>query len=91
MIMKYDRKKAIRLSKHAKEQCKERGAKENEVKKAIMKSQWLRAKNNRYECKYNFQFDAEWNGKRYAIKEVKPIFVEEKNEIAVVTVYTYYN
>lgn len=89
--MKYSGKKPIRLSKHAKEQCRERGAKESEVKKAIIESSWQQAKNNRNECKYSFQFNDDWNGKRYAIKEVKPIFVEEKDEIIVITVYTYYN
>jgi hypothetical protein len=29
-------------------------------------------------------------GKRYATKQVRPIFVEEEREIVVVTVYTYY-
>ena len=43
------------------------------------------------ECRKVFPFDREWNGKRYASKEVRPIFVEEADEIVVVTVYTYYS
>jgi hypothetical protein len=38
----------------------------------------------------NFPFGKEWNGKVYNTKQVRPIFVEEADEIVVVTVYTYY-
>jgi hypothetical protein len=37
-----------------------------------------------------FAFSREWNERVYATKEVRPIFVEEADEIVVVTVYTYY-
>ena len=43
------------------------------------------------ECRKVFPFDREWNGRGYASKEVRPIFVEEADEIVVVTVYTYYS
>lgn len=89
--MKYDGTKPIRLSKHAIIQCNERGATESEITTAIKQSIWLPAKNNKFESKYIFQYNAEWGGKFYAIKEVRPIFVEESNEIVVVTVITYYN
>ncbi len=36
-------------------------------------------------------FNREWNGRAYATKQVRPIFVEEANEIVVITVYTYYS
>ena len=42
------------------------------------------------ECRRNLTFNAIWNGKRYASKQVRPIFVEEDVEIIVVTVYVYY-
>jgi hypothetical protein len=38
----------------------------------------------------DYPFGAEWNGKFYATKQVRPIFVEEAGEIVVVTVYVYY-
>jgi hypothetical protein len=38
----------------------------------------------------SFSYDKEWNGKFYATKHVRPVFVEEATEIVVVTVYTYY-
>lgn len=34
-------------------------------------------------------FNRDWNGKVYATKEVRPIFIEQADEIVVVTVYTY--
>jgi hypothetical protein len=39
----------------------------------------------------SFRFGREWNGKPYATKQVRPIFVDEANEIVVVTVYTYFS
>jgi len=33
----------------------------------------------------------EWNRKVYETKQVQPIFVEEVDEIVVVTVYVYYS
>ena len=89
--MKYDGVKPIRLSRHAQEQCKERGALEAELVTAIANSVWLPARDNKFECKYSFQYDAHWGGKYYAIKEVRPIFVNEPSEIVVITVFTYYN
>ena len=37
-----------------------------------------------------FPYNAVWNGTFYAVKRVRPIFVEEATEIVVVTVYTYF-
>ena len=64
--MQYDGVKSIRLSKHAQEQCKDRGADETEVKIAITQTVWTAARDNKYECKYSFQFSADWGGKYYA-------------------------
>jgi hypothetical protein len=61
-----------------------------EVETAISTTAWERAEFGRLQCKLDVPFDAEWNGRHYAIKQVRPIFVEEDDEILVVTVYTYY-
>jgi hypothetical protein len=42
------------------------------------------------ECRRDFAFDSVWNGRHYATKQVRPIFVEEPDEPFVVTVYVYY-
>ena len=31
-----------------------------------------------------------WNGHEYALRQIRPIFMEEKSEIVVITVYVYY-
>jgi hypothetical protein len=89
--MKYDGAKVIRLSLHAKEQCIARGALEQEVIESIQNGEWKESKRERLECKMSFRFDGFWSGNYYTNKDVRPIFVEELNEIVVITVYTYYN
>ena len=82
--------KPVRLSGHARYNVSRRGAAEEEVIKEIRTAPWRPAKRGRLECRKDFVFNAVWNGKRYATKGVRPIFVEELEEIVVVTVYVYY-
>jgi hypothetical protein len=82
--------KPIRLSGHARRQLGFRGVTETEVIAAIRTEEWKPAHRDRRECRKNFPFNAEWNRVYYAIKQVRPIFVEEESEIVVVTVYSYY-
>ena len=82
--------KKIRLSKHAELQANERGASFEEIVEAINHGVREPAKNNRLQSKENFQFNNFWNDTLYTIKQVAPVFVEENDEIIVITVYTYY-
>lgn len=82
--------KPILLSAHARDNAKYRGATEQEIVEAIRTTQWGPAKSGRLECQKNFAYGQDWNGKLYATKRVRPIFVEESHEIVVVTVYVYY-
>ena len=82
--------KPIRLTKHAKEQARERGAGEAEVREAIAKGSREPAKRGRELCRYNFAYGRKWQGKVYAVKQVAPVIVEEAKEIVVITVYTFY-
>jgi hypothetical protein len=82
--------KPIIFSQHAKEQLGYRGATEEEVVETIKKSTWQSAEFGRLECRKDFKFEKKWNKKYYKTKQVRPIFVEEENEIVVVTIYTYY-
>ena len=82
--------KTIRLTVHAREQCGERGATEAEVKQAIEQGIRAPAKHGRFMYRLNFQYNAEWQRKFYAIKQVAPVVAEAHNEIIVVTVYTFY-
>jgi hypothetical protein len=83
--------KPIRLSVHARNYSARRGFTVAEVEEAIRTGGWVAAELGRMECRKVFPYNREWNGKLYATKEVRPIFVEESDEIVVVTVYTYYS
>jgi hypothetical protein len=83
-------RKSIRLSEHAKRQLKYRGATEEEVYDAIRSEPWGRTELGRLDCRKNYSFNAEWNKKYYSTRQVRPIFVDEPEEIVVVTVYVYY-
>ena len=85
-----EQRKRIRCSEHAWEQMRERGARQEETETAILKGEQIPAKKGRKAFRHNFQFNAEWGNKHYAIKQVMPIVVEEGNEYIVVTVYTFY-
>ncbi len=82
--------KPIRLSGHARSQLGFRGATEQEIIEAIRTESWSPAELGRLECRKNFAFNAQWNRQHYATKQVRPIFVEEPDEIVVVTVDAYY-
>ncbi len=68
----------------------ERGASQFEVEKAIRKGERIPAKKGRVAFRHNFQFNAKWADKEFAMKQVMPIVVEENDEYIVVTVYTFY-
>jgi hypothetical protein len=82
--------KPIRLSGHAQAQLSRRGVLEEEVETAIREADWESAQANRLECRHDFTFGREWNGRFYETKQVRPVFVDEADEIVVVTVYSYF-
>ena len=83
--------KPIRLSAHALSYIAKRGFTAAEVEDTIRTGRWEPAELGRMECRKTFLFNREWNKRLYGTKEVRPIFVEEADEIVVVTVYTYYS
>ncbi len=82
--------KPVRLSAHALSYTTKRGFTIVEVEKAIQDSLWEPSELGRLQCRKNFPFGCEWNGKIYETKQVRPIFTEQTEEIIVITVYTYY-
>ncbi len=82
--------KPIRLSKHALGYIAKRGFDVAEVEAAIRACPWGKAELGRLDCRKNFAYGREWNGKVYPTKQVRPVFVDETEEIVVITVYTYY-
>jgi hypothetical protein len=82
--------KPIRLSAHAQGRATRRGFTLAEVEDTIRSSPWKAADLGRLECQKEFPVGQSWNGKFYAFKKVRPVFVEKAREIVVVTVYTYF-
>jgi hypothetical protein len=82
--------KPVRFSEHARQQLRFRGATEQEVIDSIQTAKWEPAELGRLECRKSFTFEAKWNKKYYAVRQVRPIFVEKPDNILVVTVYVYY-
>ncbi len=82
--------KPVRLSAHALSYTTKRGFTLDEVEDAIRSSSWESAELRRLQCRKNFPFNREWNDKIYETKQIRPIFVEQADEILVITVYTYY-
>ena len=83
--------KPIVFTKHAMIQISNRNTSEDEVRKAIRKASWLPAEKNRLTCAYTFPFNKEHYGRFYRSKDVVPIFVDEPEEIVIITVYTFFS
>ena len=82
--------KPIRLNRHSNSRSTLRGTSYSEIEETIQSEKWESAEQGRLECRRNFKFEKEWNGKFYKTKQVRPIFVEEEKEIVVITIYVYY-
>lgn len=82
--------KPIRLTKHATGYLSSRGFSVEEVETAIRTAAWGATELGRLDCRKDFAFGVEWNGKVYSTKQVRPVFVDEAEEVVVITVYTYY-
>jgi hypothetical protein len=54
-----------------------RGFTVGEVEESIRTMPWHRAELGRLECRKDFTYGKEWNGKLYTTKQIRPIFVEE--------------
>jgi hypothetical protein len=82
--------KRIRFTRHALEQCGERGAAKAEVIDTITTGKCEPGKKDRLIFRANFQYNALWGGQHYSIKQVAAVTAEYDNEIVVITVYTFY-
>ena len=82
--------KPVTLSPHAASKLVRRGTSTAEIETALREAEWQPARHGRLECRKDFEFDSEWNGRHYTTKQVHPVFVDEPDEIVVVTVYVYY-
>jgi len=85
-----DALKPIRCSKHVLARLSERGTTVAEIEEAIRVGLREPARAGKWMYRYNREFNAHWQGKHYAIKQVCPIVAETESELFVVTVYTFY-
>lgn len=76
----------VRLHPHAQDRLQERGATEEEVIGIIERGERFAAKHGRIGFRSNFQFDGEWNNKRYSTKQLEAFAVEEEDGWLVITV-----
>lgn len=78
------------FSHHSLDQMPDRGATCDEVEAAIRTGEPTPAKGRRISFRKNFTFNSEWKGRKYGIKQVMPVVIEESDRIIVVTVYVLY-
>jgi len=81
--------KPIKFSDHGRLTMVERGATSEEVEDAIRTATWSPARLERLECEQVFAVGADWRGRFYEHKRVRPVFVDLPTQILGVTVYTY--
>jgi len=80
----------IKFVEHAKERLIARGASESEVEKVLLLGNDIPAKKGRKAKEMTFEYGEFWLGKAYPQKKVVVIYVEENNEIIVITVKVFY-
>jgi hypothetical protein len=80
----------IKFVEHAKERMKERGTSEEEVKTVLLLGTEISAKKGRKAKEMVFEYEKEWLGRIYPQKKVVVIYIEEDDEIVVITVKVFY-
>lgn len=85
--------KRIRFSVHAEDQMNLRGASESEAVQVIRTATWEPAKRGRQQARGRFTFGgpSPVNQQIYRFKTVDVVFVDDAEEIVVVTVKVYYS
>lgn len=80
----------ITIIDHAQERMLERGASEDEVRITLEEGIPSEAKSGRKAKEKILIYDGFWQGQRYPQKKVRVIYVEEGDEMVVLTVYVYH-
>ena len=84
--------KPIRFSQHALEQMRLRGATQQQVEEIIQTSDWSPAKGNRLQARkvFTFGLPSPINKQIYAFKRIQAIFVDNDDQIVIITALVYY-
>lgn len=80
----------VRLHSHAVTRLRERGGTEEEVRTTVETGERFEARFGRTGFRRNFPFAAEWQGKRYANKQIEAYAVQEGSDWLVITVIVKY-
>jgi len=82
--------KPVIFTAHARRRMRDRGASEERVIEAIRTGRREPAERGLWLFRLNVEFQAEWDGKHYAVQQVAPVVAEEPHRLVVVTVYAFY-
>lgn len=80
----------VRFHPHALQRLSERGVTRDETIAAIKFGERFQAEFGRTGFRMNFPFDAEWQGRRYATKQVEVYAAREGADLMVITVISRY-
>jgi hypothetical protein len=80
----------VRLHPHARERLRERGASEEEIMATVQSGERFPAKFGRTGFRRNFPFDGEWQGRRYATKQIEAFAVDENGWLVITVIVKYY-
>jgi len=75
---------------HARQRMVERGASEADVQRVLETGQAEEERAARWAKEAVLPYNAEWQGKTYDQKKVRVIYLEEGDQLVVITVYVYY-
>ncbi len=80
----------ISFHPHAMERMLERGATADEVRLAIEEGECFVAKHGRVGFRRNYPFNAEWQGKRYANKQLEVYAVKTQDWLVITVIVKYF-
>lgn len=81
---------SVRIHPHARDRMGERGATETEVVATVAGGERFPAKYGRTGFRRNFPFDSEWNGRRFAVKQVEAYAIDEDGWLVITVVVKYF-
>ena len=81
---------AIRIHPHAETRMAERGVSLEEIEETVKNGETFDAKFDRDGFRKNFNYEKEWRGKFYTVKQVEVYAVKEENGFLVITIISKY-
>jgi hypothetical protein len=81
---------SIRLHPHALDRLAERGATESDVIATVESGEHFPAKFGRSGFRCNFPFGGEWNGKRYATRQIEAYAVDEDGWLVITVIVKFF-